>query len=80
MDLPRHYSIRASSHRIINPFDPDMALFAGKNGGAGTKDGGATIYQCAPGGDEVNGLRAGPGPSEFWATDTDWTGIHTTDG
>ena len=64
----------------VNPLDPDMVLFAGKNGGAGSKDGGATIYQCAPGGDEVNGLRAGPGASEFWATDTDWTGVHTTDG
>jgi hypothetical protein len=64
----------------VNPRDPNMVLFAGKNGGAGTKDGGATIYQCAPGGDEVNGVRAGPGAGEFTCTDTDWTGIHTTDG
>ena len=64
----------------VNPRDPNMVLFAGKNGGAGTTDGGATIYQCAPGGDEVNGVRAGPGAGEFTGTDTDWIGIHTTDG
>jgi SAM-dependent methyltransferase len=30
MDLPRHYSIRASSHRIINPFDPDKLALLGQ--------------------------------------------------
>jgi hypothetical protein len=64
----------------VNPNDPNMVLFAGKNGGAGTKDGGSNIYQCAPAGNEVNGLRAGPGAKEFTGTDTDWTGITTKDG
>jgi hypothetical protein len=64
----------------VNPLDPNMVLFAGKNGGAGTKDGGKTIYQCGPGGNEINGLRAGPGASEFTGTDTDWKGITTKDG
>ena len=52
---------------LVNEPDPrDMS----KNG---------AYFKAITGGDQVNGLRPGPGAGEFTGTDTDWAGVHTTD-
>jgi hypothetical protein len=46
-----------------------------------TRDGGRTWQPAMNGldGSLVTAVQAGPEPAEAWATDTDWTAIHTTD-
>ena len=66
----------------LDPSNPNMAIVAATGGGYATTDGGATVQPAmhGSGGDETNGIRLGPAVGQVTVTDTDWTGITTTDG
>lgn len=69
----------SASHAAVDKVNPQNMFIAGRGGGWGSHDGGATWHPAAPGGGEVTALRGGPGPDEFAGNDNDWTGWHTVD-
>ncbi len=69
------------SQLAVDPANANICYSAGRSGVVATRDGGATWQPAMNGldGSEINLVQAGPRPGEGWATDTDWTGIHTLD-
>ena len=69
------------SQLAVDPANANICYSAGRSGVVATRDGGATWQPAMNGldGSEIHLVRAGPRPGEGWATDTDWTGIHTLD-
>jgi len=69
------------SQLAVDPDDANSCYSAGRAGIVATRDGGGTWQPAMNGldGSLVTAVRAGPAPAEAWATDTDWTAIHTTD-
>src|SRR6185437_318646 len=65
----------------VDPDDANACYSAGRAGIVATRDGGGTWQPAMNGldGSLVTAVQAGPAPAEGWATDTDWTAIHTTD-
>ena len=77
--LAKHgYSV---SQLAVDPANANICYSAGRSGVVATRDGGATWHPAMNGldGSEIHQVQAGPRPGEGWATDTDWTGIHTLD-
>ncbi len=77
--LDKHgYSV---SQLAVDPANANICYSAGRSGVVATRDGGITWQPAMNGldGSEIHLVRAGPRPGEAWATDTDWTGIHTLD-
>ena len=69
------------SQLAVDPANANICYSAGRSGVVATRDGGATWQPAMNGldGSEIHLVQAGPRPGEAWATDTDWTGIHTLD-
>jgi hypothetical protein len=69
------------SQLAVDPANANICFSAGRGGVVATRDGGATWQPAMNGldGSEIHRVQAGPLPGEGWATDTDWTGIHTLD-
>jgi len=77
--LAKHgYSV---SQLAVDPANANICYSAGRSGVVATRDGGASWHPAMNGldGSEIHQVQAGPRPGEAWATDTDWTAIHTTD-
>ena len=77
--LAKHgYSV---SQLAVDPANANICYSAGRSGVVATRDGGASWHPAMNGldGSEIHQVQAGPRPGEAWATDTDWTGIHTLD-
>jgi len=77
--LGKHgYSV---SQLAVNPENANACFSAGRAGVVATRDGGRTWQPAMNGldGSLIRAVQAGPAPAEAWATDTDWTAIHTTD-
>jgi len=69
------------SQLAVDPANANACYSAGRAGIVATRDGGSTWQPAMNGldGSLVTAVQAGPAPAEGWATDTDWTAIHTTD-
>jgi hypothetical protein len=69
------------SQLAVDPEHADICYSAGRSGVVATRNGGATWQPAMNGldGSEIHQVQAGPARGEAWATDTDWTGIHTRD-
>ncbi|HEX5250141.1 MAG TPA: hypothetical protein VFW14_10790 [Gaiellales bacterium] len=69
------------SQLAVDPDDANACYSAGRAGIVATRNGGRTWQPAMNGldGSLVTAVQAGPAPAEAWATDTDWTAIHTTD-
>ena len=69
------------SQLAVDPENANACYSAGRAGVVATRDGGGTWQPAMNGldGSLVTAVQAGPAPAEAWATDTDWTAIHTTD-
>ena len=69
------------SQLAVDPDNANICYSAGRGGVVATRDGGTTWQPAMNGldGSEIHLVQAGPRPGEAWATDTDWTGIHTLD-
>jgi hypothetical protein len=69
------------SQLAVDPVNGNACYSAGRAGVVATRDGGRTWQPAMNGldGSLVTAVQAGPAPAEGWATDTDWTAIHTTD-
>ena len=69
------------SQLAVDPANANACYSAGRAGIVATRDGGGTWQPAMNGldGSLVTAVQAGPAPAEGWATDTDWTAIHTTD-
>jgi hypothetical protein len=77
--LDKHgYSV---SQLAVDPGNANICYSAGRSGVVATRDGGTSWHPAMNGldGSEIHLVQAGPKPGEGWATDTDWTAIHTTD-
>jgi hypothetical protein len=77
--LDKHgYSV---SQLAVDPENANVCYSAGRAGVVATHNGGATWRPATNGldGSEIQVVQAGPATGEAWATDTDWTAIHTTD-
>jgi hypothetical protein len=69
------------SQLAVDPRNANTCYSAGRAGVVATRDGGGTWQPATNGldGSQIRSVQAGPAPAEAWATDTDWTAIHTTD-
>lgn len=69
------------SQLAVDPANANVCYSGGRAGVVATRDGGATWQPATNGldGSEVPLVQAGAAAGEAWATDTDWTAIHTTD-
>lgn len=69
------------SQLAVDRGDANLCYSAGRAGVVATRDGGATWQPAVNGldGSQIQAVQAGPAPGEGWATDRDWTAIHTTD-
>jgi hypothetical protein len=69
------------SQLAVDRDNANICYSAGRSGVVATRNGGATWQPAMNGldGSEIHRVQAGPRRGEGWATDTDWTGIHTHD-